>query len=353
MSSSVTGKKLSIAVVTALLLASSLTGANAATSPRAKSVAGREGAVANTILSGRGAPKNSLGVNGDFYIDVITYTIYGPKKNDKWPSGVNLKGPQGEVGKVGEKGSSGAAGTASKGDKGERGEKGEKGEKGEAGATGPAGPQGATGAQGAAGAQGAVGPAGAAGSQGLPGAAGSNGSAGAPGAKGDTGDKGDKGDDGSPGAKGDKGDTGLTGPSEVYIGAITFPSAVVGAPGQVIQSDTFGSLIMNKSYQVDLVVYGTGSVDTDTLPLKFELLVDGASPTISHVQWTNSSSKSYRTGQVVAEHSIHARFAINGLGVLSNYSFRVQLTTGGTILSGRDISFRGSFRIQLVGTVTP
>ena len=35
--------------------------------------------VLNTILSGKGAPKSSLGSNGDFYIDQKSFNFYGPK----------------------------------------------------------------------------------------------------------------------------------------------------------------------------------------------------------------------------------------------------------------------------------
>lgn len=44
-----------------------------------------------TILHGRGKPSNLLGENGDFYIDVDTKIMYGPK-NITWGSGEGLKG---------------------------------------------------------------------------------------------------------------------------------------------------------------------------------------------------------------------------------------------------------------------
>ena len=59
--------------VTAILIATS------ASFPYAE-VAGRSTtAVVNTILSGKGAPKSSLGINGDLYIDTRSLLIYGPK----------------------------------------------------------------------------------------------------------------------------------------------------------------------------------------------------------------------------------------------------------------------------------
>lgn len=42
------------------------------------------------VLTGAGAPANSLGNNGDYYLDTNTWTLYGPKANDVWPAGVTL-----------------------------------------------------------------------------------------------------------------------------------------------------------------------------------------------------------------------------------------------------------------------
>ena len=86
----------------------------------ASSAAGRTSSgVSNTVLNGRGAPSSKVGANGDFYIDVITFNIYGPKANNKWPNPVSLKGPagtNGTDGKSGEKGTSGNGATGAQGD---------------------------------------------------------------------------------------------------------------------------------------------------------------------------------------------------------------------------------------------
>jgi len=42
------------------------------------------------VLTGAGAPANSVGNNGDYYLDTNTWTLYGPKANDVWPAGVTL-----------------------------------------------------------------------------------------------------------------------------------------------------------------------------------------------------------------------------------------------------------------------
>jgi hypothetical protein len=55
---------------------------------------------ANTVLNGKGAPTAKLGINGDFYIDVLTFNIYGPKTSNRWPAPVSLKGPAGNASKV-------------------------------------------------------------------------------------------------------------------------------------------------------------------------------------------------------------------------------------------------------------
>jgi hypothetical protein len=59
--------------------------------------------VYNTILSGTVTPPpNTLGNNGDYYIDKINYVIYGPKSGGIWPQGVSLIGADGETGPPGE-----------------------------------------------------------------------------------------------------------------------------------------------------------------------------------------------------------------------------------------------------------
>jgi hypothetical protein len=241
----------------------------AAKPSKAKSIAGREGDAVNTILNGRGAPKTSTGVDGDFFIDITSFTIYGPKKNGKWPIGISLRGPQGADGKIGERGIAGSAGASTKGDKGDKGDRGERGEPGErgaTGATGETGPQGATGPTGATGATGAAGPAGAqgaAGPAGAEGVAGTPGLQGAQGEKGEKGDKGDKGDTGSTGATGATGATGLTGPiGPSSIQVVPVDSFVVGlSTTSSYQSGFFGSLQVGKKYQFEILLQGdVGSV---------------------------------------------------------------------------------------------
>jgi hypothetical protein len=53
---------------------------------------GSPGTNGNTVRSGNGAPAAGLGANGDFYIDVSSFTIYGPKTGSGWGSGTSLVG---------------------------------------------------------------------------------------------------------------------------------------------------------------------------------------------------------------------------------------------------------------------
>lgn len=99
--------------------------------------AGTAGTNGTAVLNGIIAPTNAVGVNGDFYINTATNTLYGPKANGTWPTGISLVGPQGPTGATGLTGATGPAGAT-----------GLQGPAGAAGPQGPAGPTGATGAQG-------------------------------------------------------------------------------------------------------------------------------------------------------------------------------------------------------------
>ena len=129
----------------------------------------------NQILSGIGAPTETLGNVGDYYLDLSNSNLYGAKTAQGWGNPISLKGIQGDKG---EKGDTGA--TGQKGDKGDTGATGQKGEKGDTGATGQKGEKGNTGA---------------------------------------TGQKGEKGDTGTPGQNGSKIYAGIGSPT-INIGAV-------------------------------------------------------------------------------------------------------------------------------------
>ena len=52
---------------------------------------GLQGPRGTSLLNGSGAPENTLGINGDFYLDIAfedgkpKYHLYGPKSNNVWP----------------------------------------------------------------------------------------------------------------------------------------------------------------------------------------------------------------------------------------------------------------------------
>jgi len=116
---------------------------------------GESGLRGNSVLSGSGVPSESVGVDGDFYIDTAASAIYGPKSSGAWATVVSLVGPQGDTGPQGVQGPQG-----DEGPQGIQGLVGATGAVGPAGPQGPQGPAGATGATGPQGIQGEAGPAG-------------------------------------------------------------------------------------------------------------------------------------------------------------------------------------------------
>ena len=117
-----------VSVILVSVFLNQLTPANVIAAGRANA------ATTNTIRSGNGVPAVSLGIDGDFYIDLKTMNFYGPKANKRWPIPTSLRGPAGATGPSGVDGKNGTTASATAG---------------AAGATGPAGPKGDAGAAGA------------------------------------------------------------------------------------------------------------------------------------------------------------------------------------------------------------
>ena len=208
----------------------------------------------NTILNGKGAPKSSLGIDGDFYIDVRSLLIYGPKRKGKWPTPQNLQGPTGASGSDGRNGVDGKSVnnsnvnsvTGPQGLQGAVGPQGEKGEKGEAGLPGAMGPAGLPGAPGTAGANGA------------------NGTAGPQGAAGAT------------------GASGAVGPSEVAVVEIPSWSLSSATPFSFSASESIGDLKVGASYKFDLFIYGTSVLNN--LVLGMDVVSPNASSLFSVIR---------------------------------------------------------------------
>ena len=131
--------RLSVLLILVIATSFSIPNSTAATKPKA---AGRSStAVINTVLNGKGAPSNTLGINGDFYIDTRSLLISGPKTKGKWPAPRSLQGSNGTNGTDGRNGTDAKnVSTASSvaGPAGPQGERGERGIDGVAGASGVA-----------------------------------------------------------------------------------------------------------------------------------------------------------------------------------------------------------------------
>lgn len=58
----------------------------------------------SAVLNGTSDPNNSIGENGDFYINSTSFQLFGPKSTGSWGAGVSLIGQQGDPGPPGEQG---------------------------------------------------------------------------------------------------------------------------------------------------------------------------------------------------------------------------------------------------------
>jgi hypothetical protein len=251
--------RIAIAIVLTLLVTGMTTPiTSAATKP--KSAGRTSSSIPNTILSGKGAPNSTLGIDGDFYIDTRSLLIYGPKKNKKWPLPQSLQGPIGVSGVDGKNGSEGKTISSASNVAGPSGIQGDKGEKGEKGDIGSAGSAGAAGAAGVAGATGATGPAGSSGSGGgTAGPTGATGATGGQGLIGVTGAKGETGTVGSPGTTGAKGETGTvgaTGPSNVFLTSLPTWDLSTSTPMTSATSIFLPKFLAGKSYAYTIHLSG-------------------------------------------------------------------------------------------------
>jgi hypothetical protein len=209
----------------------------------------------NTILNGKGAPKSSLGIDGDFYIDIRSLLIYGPKSKGKWPAPQNIQGPTGPSGSDGKNGTDGKSASSSNVNN----------------ATGPQGPQGLQGVPGPQGEKGETGTPGAMGPAGLPGAIGASGASGAPGPQGAT---------GAQGPAGAKGETGSVGPSEVTVIDIPAITLATSAPYSFAISEPIGNLQPNRDYRFDIFLRGnSNAID---LVLGLDLISSGNTVSFSY-----------------------------------------------------------------------
>jgi hypothetical protein len=296
----------------ALLLAALLT---FALSLESASAAGRSiTAPVNTILNGKGAPKSSLGIDGDFYIDVRSLLIYGPKRKGKWPTPQNLQGPTGASGSDGKNGADGKSASTSNINS----------------VTGQQGPQGAVGPQGEKGEKGDAGLPGAPGPVGLPGTSGPAGPAGA------------NGSNGAQGPQGATGATGASGVTELVHGLLAFNdlSGSVGS-GQSVQINSFKA---NKSYVVKLKIFTYQPNDSTEyfLPLSFAVS-STASGVIAQSSYLLMHGYSFRSGTGRYENSIDAEVVLDGSQINVAYGITVLVTAGRSTSGIEIVRIEGSF----------
>jgi hypothetical protein len=271
-------------------------------------------AVTNTIRSGNGVPAASLGIDGDFYIDLKTMNFYGPKANKRWPIPTSLRGPTGAAGPSGVDGKNGTTASATAG---------------AAGATGPAGPAGPKGDTGATGAKGETGAAGVAG----------------------TGSAGPKGDTGAQGPAGPKGDAGSAGSVSLFVGEIAFPNLLSGDAGTSSISNSFSSFTAGKKYVVDALIYATNSDTTEAYPLKVTFAASSGSPIIT-TKYLVSRGTSYRTSSARPEYSIHAKVVIDASSVGANFGLVATVICGSrTSFAGTQLTIAGDYTAQEVGSI--
>lgn len=301
-------------------------------------------AVPNTILSGTTAPRSSIGIDGDFYIDLKALDLYGPKSKSHWPNPISLRGRQGVAGANGINGTDGVDGknsssAGSAGPQGIAGPIGPRGDAGMAGAIGPAGPTGAIGPMGAAGVPGAGGAAGLAGSAGSAGAQGSPGANGAPGSTGST---------GGIGLTGATGPSGAAGPSRVYVISIPAWTLSTATGGTSADSLQFGTLTAQNSYHYSIILHGVTPATNAYFGLSMKV---GPVATTTLYESAITENRAYVGAAFVHRYT----FIIQGTIVVgsSDTWLKVSVTDGAGVTSGVDsMSISGQVILQQVGQVS-
>ena len=279
----------------------------------------------NTLLSGKGAPKSTVGIDGDFYIDTNKMNIYGPKTKGKWPDAVSLKGEPGTNGTNGTNGLAGATGAKGTSTTGSDGAPGLAGPSGLPGATGPAG----------------------SGSPGAPGAAGSNG---ASGSNGTNGTNGSPGSIGATGPKGETGTVGLTGPagsSSPTMGLLTF-TTMIGTTTSTSSKD-FGNFAIGKNYIVQLLLHGLSPTGAAKL-IKFAVSSPDSLVVLTS-DYVVLNGYTSRSGFREQETSIVATVLVNGSNTTHEYFLSATIICNEEELTP-GLLFTGSFSGIQVGSVS-
>jgi len=289
--------------------------------PIAAQAAGRNTTAAvNTIRSGSGVPATSIGIDGDFYIDLKTMNFYGPKKSNRWPLPTSLRGPTGATGANGADGKNGATANSV------------------AGATGPAGPAGPKGDTGSPGPKGDTGSPGPKGDTGATGATGATGPAGSGG-----GSTGPKGDTGATGPAGPKGDTGTAGSMQAIT--LTQWTLATGTAGGGSESAAFGSLAAGKKYFFNIIVNGRMATDVTSFRSSTELKCSDGSASLIY-DYSYALEPSFDSS---GEYNRVSILIVGTVSVTSSGNFSVLVKDGrGT---GKTVTLNGTALIQEVGSI--
>ena len=283
----------------------------ALTPPMAMGAGRTPSPVVNTIRNGTGAPKSSLGIDGDFYIDTRSLVLYGPKKKGKWPAPRNLQGPVGATGSAGSDGKSGSDGRTI------------------TSASTTSGPQGIPGPQGIAGAQGLPGVKGEAGANGSPGSAGPQG---APGSS------------GPQGAQGVPGIQGIAGITEVTV--IDIPQWILSSatPFSFTNSQNFGLFQAGKSYVLRIYVSGTSI--NGNMALGVDLISSGAGINFSYSR-SYALYANYTSSRWIYSFEITATLVVG----TANTSMSVRVIDGLGDSGASPLTLTGKAYITSVGLV--
>ena len=326
----------------------------------------------NTIRNGKGAPSNSLGLDGDFYIDTLKLNIYGPKANGLWPSPVSLRGPVGVDGKSGTNGVEGKSGVNgakgssanSTGLQGARGPTGPQGVQGSQGIAGTTGTPGGTGTSGATGPSGSTGLTGPTGTSGVTGNAGPTGQTGNAGPTGQTGNAGPTGQTGITGLTGPTGTTGLTGPtgttgltgaqgatgpSQVLIGPILFAQPIRGGSGTSVISNNFGNFVPGKDYFIHLRIFGVREMP-DFASLRISIYAVGGSPLIQF-NYLISDGRSYRNVSGDYDTNLDVLVTVDGTSVATSYQLAANVAAF-EVTSTSAVTLTGTYLSELVGSLS-
>jgi len=153
------------------------------------------------------------------------------------------------------------------------------------------------------------------------------------------------------GDTGTVGSTGSAGPSNAYYGDVVFASQISGNAGNSSLSNTFGNFTAGKSYLVNVLIYGTNTFNSSSIPLSLSITATSGTP-IKTTNWTTYSASSYRDGTVKNEYCISALVVIDGTLVGSTFNIRAEVFTGENLgASSVYVTLVGKYVSQLVGSI--